>query len=165
MALSPICEDLLLEQELTEHEAACPGPQASSSNSKPVNSHGTKPLQGASQKRKASALGIKGKSAAIQDVPEEREQSGSKNAHTLKKFKTSTALERAKPLPERVRPKTLDEVVGQSHLLRKGALLRSLIDKDAVGQSLQSLALPPCFLSRIIGSMVLWGPPGTGKVS
>jgi putative ATPase len=51
------------------------------------------------------------------------------------------------PLPERLRPKTLDEVVGQAHLLGpKGALTRL----TAGGR------LP---------SMVLWGPPGTGKTT
>ncbi|HEX9009315.1 MAG TPA: replication-associated recombination protein A [Holophagaceae bacterium] len=51
------------------------------------------------------------------------------------------------PLPERLRPKSLDEVVGQSHLLGpKGALTRL----TAGGR------LP---------SMVLWGPPGTGKTT
>ncbi|GLH69101.1 ATPase AAA [Geothrix rubra] len=51
------------------------------------------------------------------------------------------------PLPERLRPKTLDDVVGQAHLLGpKGALMRL----TAGGR------LP---------SMVLWGPPGTGKTT
>lgn len=51
------------------------------------------------------------------------------------------------PLPERLRPKTLDEMVGQAHLLGpKGALTRL----TAGGR------LP---------SMVLWGPPGTGKTT
>lgn len=52
-----------------------------------------------------------------------------------KKHKLSSALEAAKPLAERVRPKTLDEIVGQSHLLAKGALLRSLIERDSVGEA------------------------------
>ena len=51
------------------------------------------------------------------------------------------------PLPERLRPATLDEVVGQAHLLGpKGALTRL----TAGGR------LP---------SMVMWGPPGTGKTT
>ncbi|XP_012830763.1 PREDICTED: ATPase WRNIP1 [Erythranthe guttata] len=51
------------------------------------------------------------------------------------------------PLSERMRPRVLDEVVGQDHLLGKDSLLRSAI---ACGR------LP---------SFVLWGPPGTGKTS
>ena len=51
------------------------------------------------------------------------------------------------PLPERLRPAALDEVVGQAHLLGpKGALTRL----TAGGR------LP---------SMVMWGPPGTGKTT
>ncbi|CAI9783592.1 unnamed protein product [Fraxinus pennsylvanica] len=51
------------------------------------------------------------------------------------------------PLSERMRPRVLDEVVGQDHLLVKDSLLRSAIDCGR---------LP---------SIVLWGPPGTGKTS
>ena len=50
-------------------------------------------------------------------------------------------LEAAKPLPEMVRPSSLDDFVGQEHLLGKGALLRGLIDADR------------------IGSCIFWGPP------
>ena len=51
------------------------------------------------------------------------------------------------PLAERLRPKTLDEVVGQSHLLGEGKPLRV---------AFQSGKLP---------SMILWGPPGVGKTT
>jgi putative ATPase len=51
------------------------------------------------------------------------------------------------PLAVRMRPRTLDEVVGQSHLLRPGAPLRRLVEGDA-----------PL-------SLLLWGPPGTGKTT
>lgn len=51
------------------------------------------------------------------------------------------------PLAERLRPKTLDEVVGQSHLLGSGKPLRL---------AFQSGKLP---------SMILWGPPGVGKTT
>jgi putative ATPase len=51
------------------------------------------------------------------------------------------------PLADRMRPRTLDEFVGQAHLLSPGKPLRSMVD----GQSLHSL--------------VLWGPPGTGKTT
>ncbi len=51
------------------------------------------------------------------------------------------------PLAARMRPRTLDEYVGQQHLLAPGRALRELIEHDA------------------IGSIILWGPPGTGKTT
>jgi putative ATPase len=51
------------------------------------------------------------------------------------------------PLAERLRPATLDDVVGQPHLTDDGGPLRSVVDRGR------------------IGSVVLWGPPGTGKTT
>ena len=51
------------------------------------------------------------------------------------------------PLAERLRPKTLDEYIGQEHLVGKGAVLRRMID---AGQ---------------VSSFILWGPPGVGKTT
>ena len=51
------------------------------------------------------------------------------------------------PLASRLRPETLDEYVGQQHLVGKGMLLRQLIEKDQ------------------ISSMIFWGPPGVGKTT
>ncbi|MGH9179079.1 MAG: AAA family ATPase, partial [Acidimicrobiales bacterium] len=56
-------------------------------------------------------------------------------------------LARQAPLAARMRPSTLDEVVGQEHLLAPGAPLRALIDADR------------------LSSLILWGPPGTGKTT
>jgi putative ATPase len=56
------------------------------------------------------------------------------------------------PLAERMRPRTLDEYVGQEHLLGPGKPLRVQIERDA--QDTHSL-----------GSMILWGPPGVGKTT
>ena len=56
-------------------------------------------------------------------------------------------LARQAPLAARLRPRTLDEVVGQDHLLREGAPLRALIETDR------------------LSSVILWGPPGTGKTT
>lgn len=52
-----------------------------------------------------------------------------------------------KPLAERMRPKSLDEYIGQNHLVGKGAVLRQAID------------------SGKIPSFILWGPPGVGKTT
>lgn len=57
------------------------------------------------------------------------------------------------PLYERMRPRTLDEVAGQSHLIGENKLLGSLL------QSLQRGLL------EVIPSMIFWGPPGTGKTT
>ena len=51
------------------------------------------------------------------------------------------------PLAERIRPQTLDELVGQQHLAGKGSILRTAIEQGH------------------IPSMILWGPPGTGKTT
>ncbi|MDO8206428.1 MAG: replication-associated recombination protein A [Gallionella sp.] len=53
----------------------------------------------------------------------------------------------AAPLAERLRPKHIDEVIGQSHLLGEGRPLRL------------------AFQSRKLHSMILWGPPGVGKTT
>ncbi len=53
----------------------------------------------------------------------------------------------SKPLAERMRPQTLDEYIGQKHLVGKGAVLRNMIE------------------SRHISSFILWGPPGVGKTT
>ena len=51
------------------------------------------------------------------------------------------------PLPERMRPKSLDEYVGQRHLVGEGCILRKMID------------------SGNLSSFILWGPPGVGKTT
>src|SRR6266568_3448553 len=57
------------------------------------------------------------------------------------------AASAAAPLAVRMRPRTLDEVIGQKHLTAPGTPFRNLIDNDA-----------PM-------SLLLWGPPGTGKTT
>jgi putative ATPase len=56
-------------------------------------------------------------------------------------------VDRAAPLAARMRPRTLDEIVGQAHLLGPGRALRRAIEADRAG------------------SLILWGPPGTGKTT
>jgi putative ATPase len=51
------------------------------------------------------------------------------------------------PLAERMRPTTLDEYIGQAHLLAEGAALRRALD------------------AGVIPSMIFWGPPGVGKTT
>lgn len=51
------------------------------------------------------------------------------------------------PLAERLLPKTLDDYIGQKHLVGPGAILRKMIDAGR------------------ISSFILWGPPGVGKTT
>ena len=51
------------------------------------------------------------------------------------------------PLAYRMRPRTIDEVVGQQHLVGEGKIIRRMVD------------------ARMLSSMILYGPPGTGKTS
>ena len=53
----------------------------------------------------------------------------------------------SQPLAERMRPKTLDDYIGQKHLVGQGAVLRKMIDAGR------------------ISSFILWGPPGVGKTT
>ena len=52
-----------------------------------------------------------------------------------------------KPLAERLRPTTLDDYIGQKHLVGQGAILRQMIEAGH------------------IASFILWGPPGVGKTT
>jgi putative ATPase len=51
------------------------------------------------------------------------------------------------PLAEKLRPKSLDEVLGQEHLTGKSGTLRKMLENDT------------------LNSLILWGPPGTGKTT
>src|SRR5437588_6013529 len=57
------------------------------------------------------------------------------------------AAQGARPLADRMRPRTLDEFVGKEHLIGPGKPLRVQIERDD------------------LGSMIFWGPPGTGKTT
>ena len=60
---------------------------------------------------------------------------------------TFSGITETQPLAARLRPKTLEEFVGQRHLIGEGKVLRRLIEKDQ------------------ISSMIFWGPPGVGKTT
>jgi putative ATPase len=65
----------------------------------------------------------------------------------LSLFDTYEERTTSAPLASRLRPESLDEYVGQEHLVGKGMLLRQLIERDQ------------------ISSMIFWGPPGVGKTT
>mgnify|MGYP000600186555 CR=1 FL=1 len=58
---------------------------------------------------------------------------------------SSVAASSHQPLAERLRPRTLGEVIGQQHLLARGKPLREALEQGA------------------LHSMIFWGPPGVGK--
>ena len=58
-----------------------------------------------------------------------------------------TEKQNTQPLAARMRPRNLDEFVGQKHLVGEGRVLRNLIERDS------------------ISSMIFWGPPGVGKTT
>ena len=60
---------------------------------------------------------------------------------------SASAEQRGQPLAERMRPLTLEQIVGQDHLLGPQKLLRRAVERDRVP------------------SMILWGPPGCGKTT
>ena len=62
-------------------------------------------------------------------------------------FEASGILPPDAPLADRLRPRSLDEVVGQDHLLGEGGPIRRMVEAGR------------------LGSMILWGPPGTGKTT
>ena len=57
-------------------------------------------------------------------------------------------IRREAPLAARMRPRTLDEFVGQEHIVGEGRLLRRAIVAD-----------------RLFSSLIFWGPPGSGKTT
>ena len=72
---------------------------------------------------------------------------GDGRAESLFDAAAEQAAQAAAPLAVRMRPRTLDEVIGQRHLTGPGTPFRKLIDHDAAM------------------SLLLWGPPGTGKTT
>src|SRR5258706_14305872 len=76
------------------------------------------------------------------DVPAPQKKAGQPVSMSAKDSVTP-----GEPLAARMRPRTLDEIVGQEHLLGPERLLRRTIEKDN------------------ITSMILWGPPGSGKTT
>ena len=77
----------------------------------------------------------------------DRKKRGEDEAESERGTASLFAARSSQPLAARMRPRTLDEIVGQRHLLAPGKPLRDAIERGSVG------------------SMVFWGPPGTGKTT
>ena len=69
------------------------------------------------------------------------------SGETLFDSAAADRLRERAPLAARIRPRTLDDVVGQEHLVGVGRPLRLLVERDA------------------LTSVLFWGPPGTGKTT
>src|SRR4029450_13075767 len=92
--------------------------------------------------------GVKATRAALASAPTiARSCDGSAVTDDLFTAAVEHRLSRRAPLAARLRPRSLDEVVGQQQLLGPGRPLRVLIEADR------------------LSSGVLWGPPGTGKAT
>lgn len=70
-----------------------------------------------------------------------------KKKNDKKSLKKNRLMEKYEPLAARMRPRNLEEYIGQEHILAKGTPLREMLE------------------SGVIHSMVFWGPPGTGKTT
>lgn len=81
------------------------------------------------------------------DLPPARQSQLKQPARLVEIQNVQPALATGEPLAARMRPRTLDEIVGQEHLLAPGRILRRSIEGDH------------------IPSMILWGPPGSGKTT
>jgi len=66
----------------------------------------------------------------------------------LFEYSRQEQIQQEAPLAARMRPRTLDEFVGQEHIVGEGRLLRRAIETD-----------------RLFSSLIFWGPPGTGKTT
>eukprot|EP00249_Psilotum_nudum_P023203 c28786_g1_i1 orf=33-2354(+) len=91
------------------------------------------PLEHCSKRERGAEQGRNYQRIALPAVPAAMPASGSRK--------------NKEPLAERMRPTSIDEIVGQDHLLGPSSILRSLLENDS---------LP---------SVIFWGPPGTGKTS
>lgn len=71
--------------------------------------------------------------------------SSSSDANKATTQQTNTSTVNNIPLAEKMRPETIEQYIGQSHVMGKNAILRKILDKNETP------------------SMILWGPPGVGK--
>lgn len=83
----------------------------------------------------------------LDGFPGMRQTDGGEGAESKKPVNGGQGVDYTQPLANRLRPKTLDDFVGQEHLLGQGKMLRQLIERDQ------------------ISSMIFWGPPGVGKTT
>ncbi|BGP49432.1 DNA-dependent ATPase mgs1 [Rhodotorula kratochvilovae] len=148
----PVCGRITTEQSVSLHlDFGCTASSSSSSAPArppaPSSASQKKPAATAGKKRRAAPSTAADPVASSSPATRPTPSSSSAPAPHKKPRTTTSYLEAAKPLPELVRPRALEDFVGQEHLLGRGSLLRGLIEADRVG------------------SCLFWGPPGTGKTT
>lgn len=173
MVLCPICEKSVSQLKINDHiDSGCqifveepsssPSDQPSSQrgpvpsifqppSARKAQSQFSQTKETPSRSSIATPRPVNGKRSLAQDSPLPQEHNGVKQSYgeagepQAKRPKVN-AFQRAAPLAERMRPKTLDEVCGQE-LVGENGVLRGLIEQDRVP------------------SMILWGSAGTGKTT
>lgn len=139
---------------MSNSEVSCPVCEKKYS-SRFINAHIDTCLNSSSKPNSSSSTAFQVKSAKR---PVESAASSQEN----KRFKSSQALQDAKPLAERCRPISLDDFVGQEHILGPGQLLRALIEKDSLGSIVLWVCRALLAWSASLIDVVRQGPPGTG---
>lgn len=163
-SISPICSRAVPESTINEHiDGGCTDGKASGSSkshatskkapaSSPLASIFTKGgsssgRQGLSNSQVTETLGSSSSSKKRQS--DASGPSVTSSPHVSKRAKTTTSnLESAQPLAERLRPRSLEEFVGQPHLTGPNSLLMNLLSSGGN-----------------MGSIIFWGPPGCGKTT
>ncbi|KAJ7594793.1 P-loop containing nucleoside triphosphate hydrolase protein [Mycena floridula] len=146
----PICSKEVPDSKINEHLDTGCAQNLSKASKRQVS--GTQ--AGPSTLKKPTVLApIFGAKQKVEASPSLSARGNKRHADSLasdgpvKRNKISHNLQNAAPLAERMRPATLSEFVGQTHLMRPDSLLRQSIARGS------------------IGSLILWGPPGSGKTS
>jgi len=158
---SPVCSREVPEQNINQHlDNACRDPQQSFK----VKGHGCGRGTSSSQARKQESLApifaltpetstrvelaAPGGSSTDSPSSSRKRKPECLFSAPVKRGKIGAPnLQSAAPLAERLRPTSLDEFIGQSHLLGPGSLMKNMLDTGS------------------IGSMIFWGPPGCGKTT
>lgn len=163
-SISPICSRAVPESTINEHiDGGCTDGKASGSSKSQATSKkapANSPLasiftkggsssgrQGLSNSQVTETLGSSSSSKKRQS--DASGPSVTSSPHGSKRAKTTTSnLESAQPLAERLRPRSLEEFVGQPHLTGPDSLLMNLLSSGGN-----------------MGSIIFWGPPGCGKTT
>lgn len=163
-SISPICSRAVPESTINEHiDGGCTDGKASGSSKSQATSKkapANSPLasiftkggsssgrQGPSNSQVTETLGSSSSSKKRQS--DASGPSVTSSPHISKRAKTTTSnLESAQPLAERLRPRSLEEFVGQPHLTGPNSLLMNLLSSGGN-----------------MGSIIFWGPPGCGKTT